>query len=61
MRIPFLAFLFLFLIRSLFAAVEKPFNFNETPGKLPKEVVPTEYQSESFRTSTISPSQEVKA
>src|SRR5262249_32433739 len=24
-------------------AVEKPFNFNETPGKLPKEVVPTEY------------------
>jgi aminopeptidase N len=23
--------------------VEKPFNFNETPGKLPKEVVPTEY------------------
>jgi aminopeptidase N len=23
--------------------VEKPFNFDETPGKLPKEVVPTEY------------------
>jgi len=23
--------------------VEKPFNFNETPGKLPKQVVPTEY------------------
>ncbi|PYL13354.1 MAG: aminopeptidase, partial [Verrucomicrobia bacterium] len=23
--------------------MEKPFNFNETPGKLPKEVVPTEY------------------
>jgi aminopeptidase N len=23
--------------------VEQPFNFNETPGKLPKEVVPTEY------------------
>jgi aminopeptidase N len=23
--------------------VEKPFNFNETPGKLPKEVVPMEY------------------
>jgi aminopeptidase N len=23
--------------------VEKPFNFNETPGKLPKEVIPTEY------------------
>src|SRR4029078_8114943 len=37
------AFLVLVLIRSLVAAVEKPFNFNETPGKLPKEVVPTEY------------------
>src|SRR4051812_5475793 len=37
------AFLVLFLIRSLLAAVEKPFAFNETPGKLPKEVVPTEY------------------
>jgi aminopeptidase N len=23
--------------------MEKPFNFNETPGKLPKQVVPTEY------------------
>jgi aminopeptidase N len=23
--------------------VEKPFNFNETPGKLPKEVIPAEY------------------
>ena len=43
MRVPFLALLVLFLIRSLVAAVEKPFNFNETPGKLPKEVVPTEY------------------
>ena len=43
MRVPLLAFLVLFLIRSLNAAVEKPFNFNETPGKLPKEVVPTEY------------------
>ena len=43
MRIPLLAFLVLFLIRSLVGAVEKPFNFNETPGKLPKEVVPTEY------------------
>jgi aminopeptidase N len=43
MRLPLLAFLVLFLIRSLNAAVEKPFNFNETPGKLPKEVVPTEY------------------
>ena len=43
MRVPFLALLVLFLIRSLVAAVEKPFDFNETPGKLPKEVVPTEY------------------
>src|SRR6478752_5947097 len=43
MRVPLLAFLVFFLIRSLVAAVEKPFNFNETPGKLPKEVVPTEY------------------
>jgi aminopeptidase N len=43
MRVPLLAFLVLFLIRSLNPAVEKPFNFNETPGKLPKEVVPTEY------------------
>jgi aminopeptidase N len=43
MRVPLLAFLVLFLISSLVAAVEKPFNFNETPGKLPKEVVPTEY------------------
>src|SRR5216110_3288237 len=43
MRIPLVAFLVLFLIRSLVGAVEKPFNFNETPGKLPKEVVPTEY------------------
>jgi aminopeptidase N len=43
MRVPLLAFLVLFLIRSLAGAVEKPFNFNETPAKLPKEVVPTEY------------------
>ena len=43
MRVPLLAFLVLFLVSSLVEAVEKPFNFNETPGKLPKEVVPTEY------------------
>src|SRR6516162_2769650 len=43
MRVPLLALLVLFLITSLVGAVEKPFNFNETPGKLPKEVVPTEY------------------
>src|SRR4029077_18630578 len=42
-HIPLVAFLVLFLIKSLVGAVEKPFNFNETPGKLPKEVVPTEY------------------
>src|SRR5437763_12384547 len=42
-RIPLVAFLVLFLIRSLVGAVEKPFNFNETPGKLPKAVVPAEY------------------
>jgi aminopeptidase N len=38
----FLAALF-FTIVPCIAAVEKPFNFNETPGKLPKEVLPTEY------------------
>ena len=43
MRVPLFAFLVLFLARSLVGAVEKPFNFTETPGKLPKEVVPTEY------------------
>src|SRR5215471_13020763 len=43
MRVPLLALLVLFLIRSSVVAVEKPFNFNETPGKLPKEVVPTDY------------------
>ena len=43
MRAPLLALLVLFLLGSLVGAVEKPFNFNETPGKLPKEVVPTEY------------------
>ena len=43
MRVPLAALLFLFLITSLVPAVEKPFNFNETPGKLPKEVIPTDY------------------
>src|SRR5881398_2545692 len=43
MRVPLLAVLISFLISSLVGAVEKPFNFNETPGKLPKEVVPTAY------------------
>src|SRR5215470_6729184 len=43
MRVPLLAFLNLFLITSLVRAVEKPFSFNDTLGKLPKEVVPKEY------------------
>jgi aminopeptidase N len=43
MRVLRLALLVLFLVSSLVAAVEKPFNFNETPGKLPKEVIPSEY------------------
>jgi aminopeptidase N len=47
--IPQMRGLFLFLaalFSIMFSAVmnaEKPFSFNETPGKLPKEVVPTEY------------------
>jgi aminopeptidase N len=43
MRVPLLSFLVLCAGTPLFGAVEKPFNFYETPGKLPKEVVPTEY------------------
>jgi len=43
MRIPLFAVLVLFSITSLVRAVEKPFKFNETPGKLPKTVVPTQY------------------
>jgi aminopeptidase N len=43
MRVLRLALLVLFLVSSLVEAVEKPFNFNETPGKLPKEVIPSEY------------------
>jgi aminopeptidase N len=43
MRISVLSLMVFFLLESLVGAVEKPFNFNETPGKLPKEVVPTEY------------------
>jgi aminopeptidase N len=43
MRVPLLSFLVLCTGTPLFGAVEKPFNFYETPGKLPKEVVPTEY------------------
>jgi len=43
MLVPLVSFLVLFSITSLRAAVEQPFNFNKTPGKLPKEVTPTEY------------------
>jgi aminopeptidase N len=43
MRVPLLSFLVLCSGTSLFGAVEKPFNFCETPGKLPKQVVPTDY------------------
>jgi aminopeptidase N len=43
MRVPLFAVLVLFSITSLVQAVEKPFKFNETPGKLPKTVVPTQY------------------
>src|SRR5438132_14387397 len=43
MRVPLLSFLVLCSGTSLFGAVEKPFSFYETPGKLPKQVVPTEY------------------
>src|SRR5437016_13642684 len=43
LRVWLLSFLFLFFVASLSGAMEKPFNFYETPGKLPKQVVPTEY------------------
>jgi len=39
---PFLAALFSVIIPVIMAA-EKPFSFKDTPGKLPKEVVPTGY------------------
>ena len=38
-----LFFVALFCIMFCGIAAEKPFNFQHTPGKLPKEVVPTEY------------------
>ncbi len=40
--LPFFAGLFCIVLRPDMIA-EKPFNFEETPGKLPKEVVPIEY------------------
>jgi aminopeptidase N len=43
MRFRFLSFVVFCSGTSLFGAVEKPFSFYETPGKLPKQVVPTEY------------------
>jgi aminopeptidase N len=42
MRVPLFSFLVLYSGTPLFGAMEKPFNFYETPGKLPKEVAPTE-------------------
>jgi aminopeptidase N len=42
MRLPFFAGLFLIILRPDMNA-EKPFKFEDTPGKLPKEVVPIEY------------------
>jgi aminopeptidase N len=42
MGLPFFATLFLIILRPDMNA-EKPFNFEETPGKLPKDVVPIEY------------------
>ena len=41
-RLPFFAGLFFIILRPDMNA-EKPFNFEDTPGKLPKEVVPIEY------------------
>jgi aminopeptidase N len=41
-RLPFFAALFFIIVRPEMNA-EKPFNFQDTPGKLPKEVVPIEY------------------
>ena len=43
MLVSLVTLLVLFSITSSLGAVENPFNFNETPGKLPKEVVPAEY------------------
>src|SRR5438552_13423099 len=39
---PFLAALFFVIFLGTMTA-EKPFSFKDTPGKLPKEVVPTDY------------------
>ncbi|PYJ46668.1 MAG: aminopeptidase [Verrucomicrobia bacterium] len=44
MRAPFLSFAaVLFIIFSVNVNAERPFSFKETPGKLPKEVIPTNY------------------
>src|SRR5213596_3104021 len=46
MRAPLLFFASLFFIMLRFTIhAEKPFDFARTPGKLPKEVVPTEYST----------------
>jgi aminopeptidase N len=43
LRVSLLSFLSLFFVASSPGTVERPFNFNEAPGKLPKEVAPKEY------------------
>ncbi|MGB9474090.1 MAG: M1 family metallopeptidase [Candidatus Udaeobacter sp.] len=43
MRVLFILLATEFLIVSSATASEKPFSFKDTPGKLPKEVVPTDY------------------
>ena len=43
LRVLLLLLLVSFSGTSLVRAVEKPFTFNQTPGKLPKEVLPTDY------------------
>ena len=43
MRVLVVSFLALSLVVSAATASEKPFSFKDTPGKLPKEVVPTDY------------------
>ena len=43
MRTPLLFLVAEFAIMSSALASEKPFSFKDTPGKLPKEVVPTDY------------------
>jgi len=43
MRTPVLFVVAAFLPMSSALSLEKPFSFKDTPGKLPKDVVPTDY------------------